>query len=172
MGRRLFLGLVLLSALAIVMATGSFSAATMPRSVAIPVADDPEDGLVGIDADEEITLEYGSHRANNSRGPVMLITVMNNFERSIDIEVDVSGDRNTPPNLQGTPRIEDETLDPGESADVMADIVCASQPPETWTVTISVSSDGVSSVVTHEVTIVCEHTPGSNNSSGSGNSGR
>lgn len=156
MRRRLYLALAALTAVAVVTGTGGFSTAALDRGVSIQVAEDQEDGLVGVEAPDSVTVRYGANRGPNSRGPVELLTVTNNFDRAVTVEATVAGDTSSPPKLQGTARVDDDRLHDGEETAVLADITCANRPSEDWTVTITVTSEGTSAVVSEEVTIVCE----------------
>lgn len=145
----------------LLIASGGTSLTIADRGMAIPVAEDSTDAVVGIEGDEQILLTYGSTRSNSTSSVSQTPTffnITNKFSWAVDLSISVIGDSNAPPNLHGDPWINQSQLDPGETASVSGDVVCASQPSERWTFVLTLESEGMRTHVTHNVLISCQQT--------------
>ena len=130
--------LALLLAIIVLVATAgtptvAFTSGSIARGSAASVADDA-DGIIGLDV-------AGSVSAGSSS---RIITVTNQLERSLDVEVTA-----TSVSLSNA----QSTLDPGQALNTLATVSCDS-PPDTATVTVVVTSASrFSGTATRSVTV-------------------
>jgi hypothetical protein len=172
--RRLALAVAVVCATALAAGTGSFSAATIERGVSVDVVE-PSDGFVGIEdapATVEVAFGAGPNPGAESAGAsavgggetVRLLTLRNNLDTTVEYRVAVAEDGHSPPTadrvwLADGSSDDSAVVDPGDAVDVLADIDCANQPAETWTVAVTAVADGFEGHVDHEVEVRCEGPP-------------
>jgi len=160
MNRRIWLLVAAFAALSLAFGTGGFSAAELDRGVQVSVAED-EDAFVGIHGQDSITISYGSNdeQGNDRREVVQLLALENNFGEPMTFDVTVHDPTSTPPNLgQGSDGYDSFTLDATDgSRGVSFPVVCAAANggSETWTVSITGQSQGVTAEIDRSVTIEC-----------------
>lgn len=142
--------------------TGGFTAASADRPVQIAVVPDDE-AFVGIDrADPK--LDNGRH------ADVELLRVHNDFADSVTVAARVPRENRPgqPPHVRDVSA--PETLAPGASGAVTADVVCAAARDRgTVTVELIVTGDGVDAVMERDVEITCT---GEGRGAGENESGR
>lgn len=173
--RRLALVVAVVCATALAAGTGSFSAASLDRGVSVDVADNPAEGIVGIEnapATVDVAFGAGPNPGAEPAGAsavgggetVRLLTLRNNLDTSVEYRVAVAEDGHSPPTadrvwLADGSSDDSAVVDSGDAVDVLADIDCANQPAETWTVAVTVLADGFEGHVDHEVEVRCEGPP-------------
>jgi hypothetical protein len=159
MDRRVWLLMATFAALALALGTGGFSAAELDRGVQVSVVEDG-DAFVGIHSQDSITIPYGSNdeQGNDGGAEVQLMTLENNFGEPMTFDVTVHDPTSTPPNLgQGSDGYDSFTLDATDGPrGVSFPVVCAAAGgSETWTVSITARSPGVTAEIDRSVTIEC-----------------
>jgi len=152
MNRRWLYGAMIVLAISLLVGTGSFSAVSADRGVAITVADD-DSAFLGFTSEAPV-LDNGRHNETT------LATIHNRFDgRLTDVEVTISGDDNQSPQVKSGSDIKPSTLESGESGDIEADVQCSNSggdgSTEDWQLEISASSDGASVDLTRTVTVEC-----------------
>jgi uncharacterized membrane protein len=155
MARRWLYGVLVVLAISLVVSSGSFSAVSADRGVAITVADD-DSAFLGFTSEVPV-LDNGRH------DETPLATLQNRFGGPLtDVEVTISGDDKPSPTLlpQSTPDVDvPDTIEPGDSGTIEADIQCSNVEgdgsTEDWQLHISASSDTATVDLTRPVTVEC-----------------
>lgn len=115
-------------------ATGAFSAVSADRGVTVAVVP-PEDAYLGLSEPLVSTVPDGGTRAD-------LLVVTNRLGEAVALTAEVGeADPDGGPNVTNATVI--QSLTPGESAPVSADLACDSNATETVTVTVNAAGDGV-----------------------------
>lgn len=171
---RLLVYLALCSVVALSLSTSGFTAASADRAVAVDVAEDPADALVGfVAAPEHVELTYGSNddrgndTASTAHRTVTLLELRNNLDGEVTYTVALEGDGRGPPTVRrlrfvgGTGGVRPSTVErPGGEAVLEADVVCASTGAETWTLRVVATAADFEAQVRHDVTVTCIGSPG------------
>ena len=143
--------------LAAVVSSGAGYAIDTPRDASVLTAPDVTATLsfAGIDP-----IDSGRER----EAPI--VTLTNRFPVALtDVTVTVTDPTRAVPRLVSY--TSPESLQPGESAAVLADVVCASGASEDWPVTVTATGGGVSVAFSRSVTVSCvSEGPGSSTGPG------
>jgi len=148
------------AALSLALGTGGFSAAQVDRGVSVSVVDD-EHAFVGIHVQDSISVPYGSNDGNGSDGRerVQVMALENNFGEPLTVDVTVYEQSSQPPQLgKGSDGHDSFTLDPNDGTHgVSFPVVCANANggSETWTVSVTARTGGVTAVMDRAVRIEC-----------------
>lgn len=159
--RRRWLVLLFGTALVLATATGGFTSGRADRAVEVAVAPDA-DAYLGVTSESPVALSSGEHAA------VALLTLHDQFAVSLtDLAVTLTeGDASATPSvtLNATP----DTLDPGGSGTVTADVDCgAGGNAEDVAVAVNATGPGVSVSLSRDVAVDCSETTSGTDGGGS-----
>lgn len=140
--------------LSVAVGTSGFATGTLERGIDIAIESE-DDSYIGIQAH--------SVTAENGRSTVPVLTVRNNFDGDVRLQVSATVDAG--PSGEGPPKIHSltppQTLGVGEEGTIQATVICSNSTQRSGTFSIEATATGpdVSSSFTRDVTVTCSGNP-------------